>query len=136
MLPVTSVQPRTLAAERHSQQHRRTGVTGVQDRLDIQGQGRKPKALTRRRAIRQARAPPVKQDHAGARREPAPEVLQCRFLPGQLQLADQRRDGNDRDRPVADHRIRDRHPVISARVPHLGPQHVPIVATGAEGAPA
>ena len=117
------------AADRHPEQHRLPGITGIQDRPDIQGQCGKAQAFTRRRAIRQARAPPVKHHHPGTGREPAPEMLQGRFLPGQLDLADQRRDESNRDRPITDHRICDRHAVLSARVTHLGPQHSSILTT-------
>jgi hypothetical protein len=54
----------------------------------------------------------------------AGEELRARRCAGTgalLKLADQRRDDNDRDRPVTDHRIRDRYP-SSARVTHVGPQ--------------
>jgi hypothetical protein len=114
---------RDRAAERHTQQHGPLCVSPVQDRLDIQGQCRKAKALSLSRTIRQARAAPVEHHHPGTGREATPEVFEGRLFPGQLELADQGRDNDKRDRAVTDRRIRDRHAVIGARVAHLGPKH-------------
>ena len=68
---------------------------------------------------------PTGQHHPSTRREPAPEMLQGRLFPGQLELADQRRDHDNRDRAVPGHWLRNRHAIIGAGVTYPGPQHSP-----------
>jgi hypothetical protein len=71
----------------------------------------------------QTTAPPIKQDDGRSRSEAADELLERRFLAGDLQLTQHRGDDDDRHRAIADGRVGDRHAVVGAYVAGGGPQH-------------
>ena len=79
---------RNRAAHRDAEEHRLLGLGTVEDRMDIGGQFGQTEAGGR--SIRQASTAPVERQHARHGGEATPEVLERRFLPGQLELADHR----------------------------------------------
>ena len=111
-------------AERRAEQHRVRRVARVEHRGDVACELRQRESITGcGRVIGKPGPAPVEHHDARARGEPAHEVLERGLFPRDFHLADQRRDHHDRDGPLAERRVGDRHVVVGAGVPHLRANH-------------
>lgn len=108
---------------------RALGAGGVHHRSNVVHPGLEGRRLIVREGVGETGSPAVEHDQPGERRQGHQEAGLFRLLPGDLDVGEPGREIHEIDRPVADHLVRDVHPVDSSGEMGFGDIHGRIVCS-------